>query len=254
MKTRNSFSFIAAAALLVAPNFASADNEPNQTNPYLEVLSQVKAPELAVRCGDIVSNVTTEQRDAVTVDVVAASAKTNPAALSSVVGAIAQAHPEVAALAAATAVSHQPKQTSQIVRAAVSAAPEQTGAIVYAVCVRNPGSYRMVAALSEQLVPQQKAAILEAVNAAMPEQRPFIEQAQANSSGSQSAAAIISDASQLSAQSGLTSDTLASANTSNLRGPTVGPPYKPLNYATPGNSDPGDTSEVPEDDRDGSAP
>jgi hypothetical protein len=232
---------------------ASAAEQAARTNPYIEKLAQVKVPELPATCANLVSAAIAEECEAVTVDVVSAGASINAAALSSVVGAIAKARPEMSALAAATAVTHEPSLTSQIVRAAVGSAPNKAGAIVYAVCTSNPGSYRTVAAIAEQLAPAQKQQILSSVSAALPEQRSFITQAQANGSAERSVAAILADASVLSSQSGLSSETLASANNFNTRGPTLGPPYQPLT-GTPTSSDPSTTTNVPPGGRDYATP
>jgi hypothetical protein len=224
-----------------------------KVNPYLAPLSQIKAPELPAECASLVSKAGKEQRESVTVDVISAGARVNSSALSAIVGAVAKAQPDMAALAAATAVGQQPKQTSQIVRAAVGAAPEKAGAIVYAVCMRNPGSYRSVAAIAAELAPREGKAILDSVAAALPGQRAYIAQAQAGRSTDRSVVAVLNEASQLSAQAGSPSGTLASASPTTLRGPTLGPPFQPLS-GTPGSTDPSSTTNIPPGGRDYSAP
>ncbi len=252
------FSLAAVLALLVSINISVgfAAEETGRANPYIELLSQVKAPELPAQCASLVSKASAEDCETVTVDVVTACAKVNSVAIPAVVGAISKARPAVAALAAATAVGQQPKQTSTIVRAAVGSAPDQAGAIVYAVCVRNPGSYRLVASLAAELAPQQRAQILDSVGSAIPGQKPYILQAQAAGPADRNVSAVLDDASRLSAQSGGTTPapiTVAAAGSVPVRGFTVGPPYQPLG-GTPGNSGPVTSTNVPPGGRDYTAP
>jgi hypothetical protein len=254
-RTSLCLSFAAVLALAVS-NLGFAADQTGRANPYIQPLSQVKAPELPAQCASLVSKASVEDSESVTVDVVSACAKINSPAVPAVVGAISKARPTMAALAASTAVGLQPKQAAAIVRAAVGAAPDQAGAIVYSVCVRNPGSYRMVASVAADLAPQQKASILESVASAIPSQKPFIQQAQAGGAADRSVTSVLEDASRLSAQSGQVaagSETVAIANSAPVRGYTVGPPYQPLG-GTPGNSGPGTSTNVPPGERDYTAP
>jgi hypothetical protein len=249
MKIPKIFCLAAVAAALLPLNIVSASDSEARTNPHLKPFAELKAPELPAECASLVSKASAEQVESVTVDVVSAASKVNAPVVSAVVGAIAAARPEMAALAAATAVGHQPKQASQIVRAAVGSAPDRTGAIVHAVCLRNPSVYRTVAAVAAKLAPEKRSEILEAIASAIPAQRPFIAKAQAGQPADMSVLAVLDEASHLSAQSGGNGAVVAASN----RGPTVGPPFQPL-IGTPGNTGPGDSTDVPPDGRDYSAP
>jgi len=248
MKILSSLTSFAVIAFLIPVSASFAAGERGDMNAYISPLSQVKAAELPAECASLVSNADASQREAVTVSVVTASARINARAISAVVGAIAKDCPDMSSLAAGTAVELQPKQTSKIVRAAVGASPNHAGAIVQAVCLRQPGSYRSIAAIAAQLAPQQRNEILAAVGAALPSHRPFIEQALAGSSAQLGVAAVLEDASRLSGQTDLSTETIVS-----VRGPTVGPPYQPLT-GTPSTTDPSATVDVPPGGRDYSAP
>lgn len=127
---------------------------------------------------------------------------------------------------------------------------QPAGAIFYVVSVRQPGTYRTVAAIAAQLAPQQ---ILDSVGAALPGQDAFITQAQLAGPDNRNLVAVLEDASRLSAQSDLSSDTLASASQFSVRGPVIRPPQQPLT-GSPTSTDPTTTTNIPPGGRDYSAP
>ncbi len=97
-----------------------------------DTLKSVPAAELPAKAADLVRNAKLSQRGEVTVNVVRAAVGMNPAAAPAIVGAIARAVPDMAALAAGTAAGEQPKQASAIARAHAADAPARSGKVVAA--------------------------------------------------------------------------------------------------------------------------
>lgn len=174
-------SIIICAALPVV--CSSFGKEAPKANPYKVVLAAVPLAELPVKAADLVLRAKPKDRKATTVDVVKGAVGINPAAATSIVGAIARAVPDMASTAAAAAATEQPKQASAIAKAAAAAAPSQAGAIVKAVCHAVPVYYPNVAVAVSQVVPGANKEIVQAVGAAQPALRPSIERVLAGYNG-----------------------------------------------------------------------
>src|SRR6266436_10433146 len=86
---------------------ASFAGDSPKANPYAETLNSVPAAELPAKAAELVRDAKARQREAVTIEVVKAAVVKSPAAATAIVGAIAKAAPDMAAIAAATAASEQ---------------------------------------------------------------------------------------------------------------------------------------------------
>src|SRR5436305_217739 len=108
-----SIATIALSILCLAtiPCLAKDDPKPN---PFRNTLKQIPAAELPAKAAQLVKAAKMAEREATTIDVVKAAVEMNPAATPVIVGAIAKAVPEMAALAAGTAAAQQPKQAAAI--------------------------------------------------------------------------------------------------------------------------------------------
>jgi len=254
MKTLNyTMFFIMAAAVVTALN-AGAD-ESKATNPYFAVLSKVTAIELPAKSAELVSRSSVGQRQQTTVEVVAASVPLNPAAAPAIVGSIAQSSPEMAAIAAATAVSLVPDQVTVIARVAAAAAPSKAGQIVEAMCRVLPADYQKIADAVAEVVPGAGRQIFTAVATAIPALKDSINQVLAGYKGNIPSVAIVLE--QVPNQGvATTTPVLLSQSTYNppsLAPPVVGPPYVPIPVNIT-NINPGSGGEVPPGGRNYASP
>src|SRR5438132_14161000 len=80
--------------------FNSLANDAPKTNPFKQTLQAVPAAELPVQAAQLVKAAKAHSREATTIDVVKAALEINPAAAPLIVGAIARAVPDMAAVAA----------------------------------------------------------------------------------------------------------------------------------------------------------
>ena len=155
------------AIALVAASQLCANGAP-AANPFFYALSTVSPAELPAQSSELVSQADVKNRLKTTTNVVRAAVGLNPAAAAPIVGTIAQSTPEMAWVAAATAVMLVPDQATAIARAAAVAAPSETGRIVEAVCRVVPCAYRAVAYAVAGVAPGADRAILAGVAAAIP--------------------------------------------------------------------------------------
>jgi len=110
---------VAIIAVVAALNAVAADK--TASSPYLGALSGVTSAELPAKAAALVSQTEAKAQSQATVDVVKAAVGLNPAAATAIVGSIAQKTPDMAAIAAATAVVLVPDQASDIARVAAAA-------------------------------------------------------------------------------------------------------------------------------------
>ena len=125
MKTLKTLSFVTAVALVATLKLCAADLP--VANPFFGTLSTVGPAELPAKAAELVSQADSKNRLETTANVVKAAVGLNPAAAAAIVGTISQSTPEVASIAAATAVALVPEQAIAIARAAAAAAPSQAG-------------------------------------------------------------------------------------------------------------------------------
>jgi hypothetical protein len=255
-------SLLLCAAFLVAGDSFAKDTP--QANSFTEVLSAVPSAELPAKAADLVLHARSRDRQATTVNVVKSAVGSNPAAAPAIVGAIAQAVPDMASVAAGAAAALQPKQAAAIAKAAAAAAPSKAGKIVTAVCRAVPNEYRNIASAVAGAVPGAEKEVLKAVAAALPGLKPAIDSALAGYGGNAvsvsdtlARAAQASPASLTSVPVATTVPSLAVTPTLQgapvVRGPAFGPPYQPLT-STPTNVTPGTSGEVPSGGRNYAAP
>ena len=109
---------MSVAAAMLALTLVSRAGDTPKANPFLAVLSTTTQAELPAKAADLVAQADARQREQTTVDVVKAAGGLNPAAAAVIVGSIARTTPEMAALAAGTAVGLVPYQAAAIARAA----------------------------------------------------------------------------------------------------------------------------------------
>ena len=164
---------IAVALCLIGFNSVAAD-APN-VDTLKATLAAAPAPELPALAVKLIQEAPVRDREAVTISVVKMAVGINPAAAPMIVGAIARAVPEMAAVAAGTASAAQPKQAEAIAKAAAKSAPSRAGKIVAAVCGAAPQEYAGVAVAVAEAAPTSGKDILMAVGTAVPSLKPYIE-------------------------------------------------------------------------------
>jgi hypothetical protein len=244
-------ALIALCALSMCGVASFAKDTPEE-NPFPAKLSSVPAAELPAKAAQLVTDAKASDRKTTTIDVVKAALAINPAAAPAIVGAIARAVPDMAALAAATSAADQPKQAGAIAKAAAAAAPKMAAKIVAAVCRAVPKEYREVAVGVAQVVHGSDKIVLTAVAGALPDLKAAIAQALAEYTGPVSVAPVLDEAAKLS-QSQPASGDQASTLPPLPRGPAIGPPYLPL-QTTPRDVTTGSSGVVPPGGRDYAQP
>jgi hypothetical protein len=243
-------AMIAVSAICLFAVGSFAGDSP-KANPYTETLSSVPAAELPAKAAELVRDAKARQRETVTIEVVKAAVAKNPGAAPAIVGTIAKAAPDMAAVAAATAAAEQPAQASAIAKAAAAAAPSKAGKIVAAVCRVVPNEYRNIAVAVAEVVPTSAKDILKGVEVARPDLKPGIESAMSNYVAGVSTVGDMLDAARtVVAQA---SSGTASSGQAMPRGPAVGPPYLPLS-GTPSTITPSTSGDVPSGGRNYSSP
>jgi len=246
---------------------------------YTDVLRAVPAAEMPAKAADIVRHAKVRDRATKTADVVRSALVINPAAAPVVVGAVADAVPTMASIAAGAAAAAQPKQAAAIAKAAAAPAPSQARPIVIAVCRAVPNDYREIAIAVSQVVPGASKDILNAVAAAIPGLKPYIDQTLVSYGGNVPSVSTVLDQATKMAQTAAGAPATTSAvrspatgaalagtpaqtptgpatptlGSSFARGPSVGPPYIPLN-TTPTNVTSGNSGQVPPGGRNYAAP
>ena len=239
-------SIAISVALLGACNAFGKDAP--KAKPFNQVLTAVPAAELPAKAADLVSQAKPRDRQTTTIEVVKAAVGINPAAAPAVVGAIARAVPDMAAIAAGTAAAEQPKQANAIAKAAAAAAPAKAGKIVTAVCRAVPNEYRSIAVTVSQVTPSAGNEIVRGVAAAVPTLKPQIERTLA-ANGYASVVSVAGTLDQAATVVASAADPVTDvARAPMVRGPAVGPPYIPLT-GTPTNVTSGTSGEVPEGGR-----
>jgi hypothetical protein len=206
-----------------------------KVNPYSAVLAKVAPAELPAEAARLVQKAKARDWSVTTVNVVKAALQASPASACAVVDSISKAVPEMAPVAAGTAAEMQPKQAVAIARAAAAAAPSKAAKIVVAVSRAVPNSYRAVAVAVCDAVPGSNEAILSALSLAFPELKAAIEKALASYAGELPSVGLILD------QAG--SLVASSSDSTDVRGPALGPPYVPLT-GTPVNINPAKSTAV----------
>ncbi|MBN2506753.1 MAG: hypothetical protein JXQ71_08670 [Verrucomicrobia bacterium] len=246
-----------AMSVLTAASISVQAKEEAQVNPYAASLSLVKPLDLPIQCARLVSQGEKSAQNTRAVQLVEAAVATHPTSTPAVVGAIARAVPELAAVAAARGCALQPKMTAAIVKAAASAAPNEAGRIVYSVCRALPYQYQTVANAASAAVPALGSEILGAITLAVPEMKPYVLEAAARARGD--AATVPNVLASAATSAGTTrvarlaeSAVVASAMPV-MPPPRVGLPFVPLS-GTPGEITPDSSGEVPEGGRDYATP
>jgi hypothetical protein len=239
-----------SAAFLVS--FNSYGKDAPKANPFNDVLTAAPAVELPAKAADLVLHAKSRDRQAVTVNVVKGAVGINPAAAPAIVGAIAQAVPDMAAVAAGTAAAEQPKQASAIAKAAAAAAPSKAGKIVAAVCRAVPNEYRNIAVAVSQVVPGAGKEIINAVASVLPDLKPGLEKVLAGYGGNVPSVAVALDQASLASSAPGGANPLAAGATPVAKA-VINIPYIPLT-TTPTNVSPGTGGETPPGGRDYSKP
>lgn len=227
-----------AAALALATTFNVRAGQ--AASPVLAELSTATAMELPAKAAELVSQADSKNLKQTTIDVVNAAVGLNPAAVATIVGAIAQSSPDMAATAVTAAVNLLPNQAVAIARAAAAAAPSQAGKIVEAICRIAPGSYEEVADAVAEVAPGAAKEILAGIVAAIPSLNDSINMALAGYNGAvPSVSKVLDQVPQIMASSAPI--TLASASPGLNpevylpRGPSINKPSVPVSM-TPSNT------------------
>ena len=257
MKTVTCKKFLAAAvALATVLSLNAAENA--STSPALGTLSTVGSAELPAKAAELVAQANPKNLKSATIDVVKAAVGLNPAAAPAIVGSVAHAAPDMAATAAATAVTLVPDQVLIIAKAAAAAAPAKAGEIVEAMCRVLPADYRIVAEAAADVAPGAGREILAGVAAAVPQLRDAINQTLASYQGNipsvSSALSQVAQTAGTPAAATVAAGTGSSSGTPSLpQGPSVGTPPTPPS-GTPVVLTPGSGGVIPVGPRGYSAP
>lgn len=217
------------AAVCAAVSVMAADK--TVSSPYLAELSHATAIELPNQSAQLVVKADGKTRPQVTAEVVKTALGLNPGAAGAVVGCIAQVVPEMAPVAAGTAVSLVPNQAENIARVAAAAAPAQAGAIVEAICRVLPKKYQGIANAAAEVAPGQDKKILAGVASAMPALKKAINQTLLGYSGQvPSVNSVLTQASKTQSLTDPVALAADSSGTADLpaRGPSAGAPFVPI--------------------------
>jgi hypothetical protein len=160
------------ACLFVAPLFGEVPLGVDEITAHLK---GVPAAELPAKAAELVKGSKRLDQTAMAKNVVKAAVKINPAATPLVIGAVAHAVPETAAVAAQAAAIDEPLETEEITMAAVAVVPTRAGEIVLAVCRAMPDDYRRIAIIAARTAPAAARDILNAVGAIRPDLKPYID-------------------------------------------------------------------------------
>jgi hypothetical protein len=238
---------ICTLSLSCLNSLTAVAKDSNTPTHFQRILAAVPAAELPAKAADLVKQAKVCDWTNTTVGVTKAAVTINPAAAPSIVGAIARAVPDMAAIAAGIAAAKQPKQATAIAKAASAAAPSEAGKIVAAICRVAPKQYRLVALVVAQTVPSSATDILRAIASAIPELEPGVESALATHSGKSISVAAVLDLASAAKNDG------GSVDGSPPRGPTVEPPFLPFS-STVKTVSPNTSGEVPTGGRDYGTP
>ena len=96
-----------------------------------------------------------------------------------IVGAVAKAASQSAAVSGSAAIALQPKLAGPIAKAAVSASPAEAAAIVSAMCRARPASFYVIGVSAAEAAPKSSDRILGAITETVPGLKPVIKRAQA---------------------------------------------------------------------------
>jgi hypothetical protein len=246
MKTLNKRIFCSlSVALTLAINGVAGEN--TVANPCFAVLSKATAAELPAKSAELVLNASARERAQTTMDAVKAAVPLNPAAAPAIVGSIAQACPDMAAIAAATAITMVPDQAAAIASAAAAAVPAKAGKIVEAMCHVLPAQYQKIANAVAEAVPGAGKDILTGVSAAIPALKDPIKQVLLGYNGNVPSVSSVLD--QVKSTTQLTAATTLPLNQTTMNSPILadpvsGPPYVP-NPPHYNNLNPGSGNQVP---------
>ena len=248
---KHAMLFIGAFTLLVAFNVSAGES--TAANPYFAALSTTAAAELPAKSAELVSQADAKQQRQTTIDVVRASVPLNPAAAPAIVGSISKSSPNMASVAAATAVSLVPDQATVIAHVAAAAAPTKAGQIVEAICRVLPQDYQKIAEAVAAVVPGAGREILTAVSAAIPALKDSINQVLASDKGNMPSVSSVLDQVKSNIQLASAAPISTTYNSPSLAPPTAGPPFVPL---APNNQniDPGSGGQVPPGGRNYASP
>jgi hypothetical protein len=229
MKMHHCTMFL-AVTVAITTAFGANAAENSTSLPTLGVLSTVGSAELPAKAAELVTQANPKNLKSATIDIVKAAVGLNPAAAPAIVGSIAQASPDMAATAAATAVTLVPNQVLVIAKAAAAAAPAKAGEIVEALCRVLPADYQIVAEAVADVVPGAAREILAGIAAAMPQLKDAINQTLASYQGN--IPSVSSALTQIAQTAGSSAGTVvtgagASGSTGLPQGPSVGTPSTP---------------------------
>jgi hypothetical protein len=160
------------ACLFVVPVLAEGPFGIDEVTAHLK---GVPAAELPAKAAELVQDSKPLHRSAMATNVVKAAVRINPAAAPLIIGAVARAMPETAAVAAQAAAVDQPVEIEEVTRAAVAVVPARAGQIVLAVCRASPDEYRRIAITAARVAPAAARDILNAVCVVRPELKPYID-------------------------------------------------------------------------------
>jgi hypothetical protein len=206
--------------------FSSFGSDAPSVNAFTETLSRGPWADLPLRTVGLVRHAKARDRQATTVTAVKAALGLNPAAATAVVGAIARAVPDMAAVAAQTAATEQPKQAPEIALAAAAGARSAAADIVVGVCRAVPAQYEAVAVAVSEVVPRSGKEILRGVTIALPELKVRIDQVVAGYNGNVPSVALV-----VAQAKGLAASAARAPGETPVR-PLVSPPPNPGNGGT----------------------
>ena len=154
MKTRVVSALMAVAVASLTANAITVDkNAPLSVRTMRAIVSETSVVELPAKAAEIVSAASEETREKVAVRTVRIFLQNHHSLAPSLVGAIANAAPEVAPAITAEAITLFPESAYSITKAAVAAAPKQAVLIALRAAGANPGHIGQIRAGIDRGIP-----------------------------------------------------------------------------------------------------
>ncbi|MBT5704835.1 MAG: hypothetical protein HOI66_00850 [Verrucomicrobia bacterium] len=154
MKTQVVSALMAVAVASLSANAITVDkNTPLSVKTMRAIVSETSVVELPAKAAEIVTAASEETREKVAVRTVRIFLQNHHSLAPSLVGAIANAAPEVAPAITAEAITLFPESAYSITKAAVAAAPEQAVRIALRAAGANPGHIGQIRAGIDRGIP-----------------------------------------------------------------------------------------------------
>ena len=155
MKTRVVSALMAVAVASMTASAVTVDKRIPSVKAIRAIASETSVVELPAKAAEIISQASDETREKVAIRTVRIFLQNHHSLAPSLVGAIANAVPELAATVAAEAIKLFPESAYSITKAAVAAAPEQAVRVAIAATSAQEGQVAGIVAGVQRAIPGQ---------------------------------------------------------------------------------------------------